>query len=117
MCKLHRSQLLAELKTAFPSIREALNAQYGLLHLETEVFRRFTQQAIDNRNKDIVVQCFAIAEKYYTMGNGKLRNAIGVSFVEELVFADQETSRQWAWTLLPAPLKAEYEAFHGRQNR
>jgi hypothetical protein len=116
MGKLHRSEFLAELKAAFPSIRDDLNAGYGLLHLETAVFRRFTQQAIDNQEKDVVARCFAIAEKYYAMGNGKLQNAIGVSYVEDLVFADQQTARQWAWSLLPALLRTEYEAFHGRQN-
>lgn len=116
MGKLHRSEFLAELKAAFPSIREELNTEYGLLHLETAVFRRFTQHAIDNQDKDVVVRCFAIAEKYYAMGNGKLQNAIGVSYVEDLVFADQQTVRQWAWPLLPALLKTAYEVFHGRQN-
>jgi hypothetical protein len=116
MAKLHRSEFLAELKAAFPSIAEDLNAEHGLLHLETAVFRRFTQHAIDNGDRDVVVKCFSIAEKYYAMGNGKLQNALGVSYVEDLVFLDQRTPRQWAWVLLPTSLKTAYEVLRGGQN-
>ena len=83
-----------------------------MLHFETAVFRRFTQRAIDERDEDTVVRCFAVADKYFAAGNGKLENAIGVSYIEDLLFTDQQKSRQWAWTLFPARLKAAFGSLH-----
>ena len=92
-----------------------VNQEYGLLHLEVATFRRHTQQAINNGNTNVVSRAFKLAEKYLLLGNGKLQNALGVSYVEDLEFRDQKFPRRWAWELLPATLKAEYEAFHGKQ--
>jgi hypothetical protein len=112
MKKLHRAQFLAELKAAFPEFRDELNSEHGLLHLETAVFRRIAQQAIDEHNESVLRHCFAIAEKYYNYGQTKVRNAMAVSFVEGLNFRDQKVMRSWALPLLPEPLHAVYEVLH-----
>lgn len=117
MNRLHRSEFLRELKQAFPELVADVNQQYGLLHLEVAAFRRHTQQAINNGNTNGVSCAFSLAEKYLLLGNAKLQNALGVSYVEDLEFRDQKSLRRWAWELLPATLKAEYEAFHGKSSR
>ena len=104
MGDLHRSIFLKELKAAFPGLKAEINAQHGLLHLEMHVFADFAQGAIAAGNTKDVALCFNLAEKYCTVGNDDLQNAIGVSFVEHL---DMRNDR-WAWELLGPALKREY---------
>jgi hypothetical protein len=101
---LHRSIFLKELKEAFPQLRDAINAQYGLLHLEVHAFTDFVQHAIADGDKEAVRLSFMIAERYYNGGNADMSNAICVSFVEHL---DLQKA-PWAWDLLGPSLKQEY---------
>ena len=94
--KLHRSDVLKELKFEFPEITEALNSCYGLLHVEIAEFARFTQGLIDTGRDMDVVTCFKLADKYLEHGNAKLRNAIIVSYLEHLNFEDGSCERAWA---------------------
>jgi hypothetical protein len=101
---LHRSIFLKELKEAFPQLRDAINAQYGLLHLEVHAFTDFVQHAIADGDKETVRLSFMIAERYYNGSNADMSNAICVSFVEHL---DLQKA-PWAWDLLGPSLKQEY---------
>jgi hypothetical protein len=113
--KLHRSNLISELKREFPFLREEINREMGLLHMEVSVFRRFTQQMICEGDRAIVEQCFKIAEKYYLNGNSKMVNAIGVSYIEDLDFTDtKQNYKSWSWGYFPESLKKEYISFHGK---
>ena len=71
---LHRSIFLKELKEAFPQLRDAINAQYGLLHLEVHVFTDFVQHAISDGDKETVRLSFMMAERYYSGGDAHMRN-------------------------------------------
>jgi hypothetical protein len=44
---LHRSIFPKELKSAFPQLKDDINTQYGLLHLEMHVFADFAQRCIN----------------------------------------------------------------------
>ena len=46
MSNLHRSQMLAEVKQAFPDLIDELNAEEGLLAFELDVLCRFTMRMI-----------------------------------------------------------------------
>ncbi len=114
MKKLERSQLLKEIKEAFPDLRHAINQEFGLLHLEVGVFYCFTQQLIDEGKKESVIKAFEIADRFNRLGNKKIQNAIDVSYVEGLEFKNTgKNTRNWAWKLLPQSLKDDYIAFHG----
>lgn len=110
---MHRSEFLKVLKEAFPSLIDDLNRQEGLLHFEVKVFRDFTQRAIFDGDLELFSLCISIAERAYVQGNSKLKNAIDVSFVEELEFGDNTDKYQWAWDALPSVLKDLYINFHG----
>jgi hypothetical protein len=101
---LHRSIFLKEVRDTFPDLRDEINSQYGLLHLEMGVFADFVQRAITLGNKNDVALCFKLAEKYYKDGNDGMKNAIGVSFIEHLHLQNA----QWAWELLGPILKRVY---------
>jgi hypothetical protein len=106
MKPLHRSIFLKELKTLFPQLKDDVNAEYGLLHLEMRVFAKFAQRAIYDGDVDKVLLCFKLADKYHNEGTRKVSNAIVVSFVEHLDLQKAE----WAWELLTPGLKKAYLA-------
>lgn len=110
---MHRSEFLKALKENFPILEESLNQQNGILHFEVKVFRDFTQRAIIDGDRELFSACVAIVESAYIQGNSKLKNAIDVSFVEELEFRGEAGKYKWAWERLPPPLKDLYLNFHG----
>lgn len=112
MTQRDRSQLLRDLKSAFPQITRQLNAERGQLHFEVEVFRRFAQRAILEDERDLAVRCFSLAATYLTERNPKVRDAIDVSFVEPMAFGSPPNARRWAWEAFPPVLKNAYLAFH-----
>ncbi len=114
MSRRDRSQLLRDLKAAFPEITSELNAAQGRLHFEVDVFRRFAQRAICAGDRERAAQCFSLAAHYLADGNPAVRDAIDVSFVEPLEFDSTCDDRRWAWDDLPATLKKAYVAFHGK---
>lgn len=114
MEKLHRSQLLAELKKSFPDLTESLNAESGLLSFELNAFCRFTMGKISEGDQAAVAECYAIALRYYLHGTGKMRDAIDTCYVEDLEFpSPKNKERAWAWEIFPEQLKALYTNFHG----
>ena len=104
MEELHRSIFLKELKIAFPQLKDDINTQYGLLHLEMHVFADFAQRCITGGDIKQARSCLMLAEKYCSGGNADLRNAIAVSFVEHLDLRQA----QWAWDLLGPHLRDVY---------
>ncbi|MBF7074088.1 hypothetical protein ISG33_11825 [Glaciecola sp. MH2013] len=108
--KIERSAFLRMLKEAFPELTSELNKQQGLLHFELSEFRKYTNKLIYAEEKELVKNCFYLAERAYLYGNLKLKTAIDVSYVEDLDFQ----SKDWAWQILPASLKTLYVSFHKR---
>ena len=115
MSKLHRSQFIKDIKEAWPHLAPLINAEDGQLHLEMAVVRRFAQELIDGGDRDALARCFAIMQNYAIGGTEKMRNAVDVSFVEDLDFRDtKKTARRWAWDILPGALQELYVRFHGK---
>ena len=111
---LDRSSLLKELKKQFPELTPSLNAEEGLLSFEVDAFYKFTQSLINKGDIDNVKLCFSIANKYLTLGEQKVKNAIATSYAECLDFNDtKKLKRGWAWELYPKSLKAEYVIVRG----
>ena len=101
MSKLHRSDLLAELKLPFPQLREEINQSHGLLHLEVAAWTRLTNAAIRECKRELVAESFSVASTFFRNGNRKLQNAIAVSFVEDL---DLDNA-PWAYDMLSHDLQ------------
>ncbi len=117
MAPYHRSDFLKAVKEAFPEVTQSINSQDGILHLEMSEFRRFAQSLIDSGREQELAKCFKVIERLERNASEKLRNAIDVSFVEDLDFSDtKKQSRSWAWRILPRSLQILYEQFHGTQD-
>ena len=107
--KLHRAVFLREVEQLFPEIREELNQQWGLLHLEIGVFCTFVRDRIDIGDNEAVQKAFTLADKYLREGNSSMVNAITVSFLEALNLEDGRVPRAWARKLLPPTLSKRLE--------
>jgi hypothetical protein len=114
--RMHRSEFLKFVKDALPGLRDAINQQEGLLHLEVGVLRKCAQRAIWDADRDTLSICFRLAEQAYENGDRQLKNAIDVSFVEELEFGSAENRKISAWEMMPVTLRVLYEQFHGPQS-
>ncbi|GAB1622101.1 hypothetical protein AAOGI_21510 [Agarivorans albus] len=113
---MHRSEFLKLLKKELPELAENVNAEQGLLHLEVGVLKKHAQRAIYGGDRELFSKCVKLAEKSYIEGNAALKDAINVSFVEELEFyATKKASYEWAWETMPITLRQLYVSFHGNQ--
>ena len=77
---------LKEIKNTFPELISPINREEGLSTFEMDVFYEFTQQNINDGEREIVCKCFEIANRYYIGSNNKFRNIIVISFIESLDF-------------------------------
>lgn len=103
---------MSELRQRFPDLAPTLDQEEwrGLLHVETGLFAAFCREAIDAGDRDLVERCFSFARQSAMDGTDEVKNAIGVSFVENLNFQDGKVRRRCAYELLPPRLKADAEA-------
>jgi hypothetical protein len=87
----------------FPSLIKDFEEWEGLLHLQVSEFRQFTQNAIEAHSFGVVSSCFQIATTALRDGDEELRNAIYVSYLEDLDFRS-DVAKQ-AKQLMPNQLK------------
>ncbi len=94
-----RSLVLSE----FPSLQEDFEEWEGLVHLQVSEFKDFTQSAIEARSFEVVSRCFQIATAALLEGDDNLRNAVYVSYLEDLDF--RSDAGKQALQLMPGELK------------
>jgi hypothetical protein len=105
-----RDALLAELNNRFPELAGELADETwaGLLHLEVGCFARYTQEQIEARNVERLRECYECARRFFVQGDEPVKNAIYVSYLENLNFEDGKRERAWAKAALPAELQRAY---------
>jgi hypothetical protein len=72
--------------SAFPELGADLADVDGLETVQTRIFCDHTQAAIDRGDIGVVVTCFDIADRVIVDGDDPMKNAIHVSFLEDLDF-------------------------------
>ena len=104
--------MVASLIRAYPAIREDLEeeAWAGLTTLEVSCFARYTQAQIDSGHRTEVTRCFETARELFLQGDADVSNAICVSYLEHLNFADGKAKRAWATAPLPDALRSKLPA-------
>ena len=100
---ISHQQFVEQLLIEFPGLKsEVLDETWaGLLHVETACFARYTQAAIDNHDVEQVRQCFEFATRIFHDADAEVRNAIYVSYLENLNLEDGKTRRAWAVKIMP----------------
>jgi hypothetical protein len=92
-----RDEFMARLTADFPEIVARID-QYraGLLHCEVAVFRRATEEAIDAGRFWEAERHFRLVEELLLVAGPELRNALEVSYLEDLALGECTAARHQA---------------------
>ena len=77
------------------------------LHFAFLVFRNHTQAAIDNHDRERLLELFEMADRVLACAYPKMRSLFHVVYIEDLQFHDQRTPRSWAIELLTPRFREE----------
>jgi hypothetical protein len=89
-----REEFLARLGADFPTVIAQINEyETGLLHCEVAVFRRATEQAMDAGRLWEAERHFRLVEEFLAVAGPELRDALQVSYLEDLALGDCTESR------------------------
>ena len=79
-------QFTQRLASEFPELREEIQEDEGLLHLQMHAFTRITQEAISIGDFEKLRKQFALAHEFFSNAEPNLENAFYVSYLEDLEF-------------------------------
>jgi hypothetical protein len=92
-----RHAFLAQLAAHFPDVVKQINRyESGLLHCEVGAFRRATEEAMDAGQLWVAEQHFRFVEQLLRAADPQLRNALEVSYLEDLALGDCTPERYQA---------------------
>lgn len=89
-----RERFLAELVSQFPGVTAQIRPdEGGILHCEVGAFRRVTEDALDS-GQFWVAEChFKFVERVLREADLALRNALEISYLEDLAFGELTEAR------------------------
>ena len=98
---------IRELCERFPAIQDEIDPDLDdvLLCVEMGTFRRFTEEAINAGDRDLVIRCYQFADRLLAVGDDAVRNAVAVAYLEHLEFP---AGTEWAKDLLTTRLRAKF---------
>ena len=118
---ISHAEFRSTLIETFPEMEADVRDEDGLLHLEMSVFSRFTQNAIDTSDVQLLDRYFEFADNLFRNADDAVKNAVYVSYLEHLNCTDGKSKRAWALKRMSPTLLAgfndinEYNArIHGR---
>jgi hypothetical protein len=92
-----RNEFLARLAAGFPDVIAGFGPySAGLLHCEVADFRRATEQAMDAGRVWEAERHFRLVEELLTVAGPELRNALEVSYLEDLALGECNPARRRA---------------------
>jgi hypothetical protein len=100
---IDHAQFIVMLGTEFPELVAAFD-QYGrgLLHCEMGTFAGMTEKAMDTGDFARVESYFAFVDLVRRQASPEVQNAIDVSYIEYLAFAEMTDAHYRAMTRMPA---------------
>ncbi len=103
-----REDFLCRLLTEFPDVFAQIRAdEKGLLHCEVGVFRRATEQAMDTGHYWAAYLHFRFVEQLLKEAGPELRNALEISYLEDLALGECTPVRYRAVKeRMPKPLRS-----------
>jgi hypothetical protein len=92
-----RKEFLARLCADFPEAAAGIRAdEAGLLHCEVAAFRRATEEAMDAARLWEAERHFRLVEELLAVAGPELRNALEVSYLEDLALGECTPARHRA---------------------
>jgi phosphoglycerate-specific signal transduction histidine kinase len=102
---IDRHSFLRALANRFPETAATISEiESGLLHPEMAVVSHATQEAIKEQRWDAVASHFAFIEEVFAGGNEAIKNAVNVSYLENIFLGETSASHASARALLPVKL-------------
>jgi len=77
-----KNRFSRELLEKYPQLREEVENNDGLLHLDMSTIQRHAEQLCEDRELEQIGDCFEWINTFYSEGHSDLVNAINVSFLE-----------------------------------
>ncbi len=95
------------IESQFPELSEELHDEIieGLLHPQMGVFSRLAQNAIDSKNESGWKKVTHVFIEIWRSCSPDVTNALNVSFLEHLKFADGKKVRSWAYKAMPVVMR------------
>src|SRR3989442_926509 len=99
--RIDHPRFIALLTERFPKVAASIDdCSQGLLHPEMGTLARATQAAIDEQDKPTIVQHFLFIDKVFGDAAPDVKNAINVSYLENLRFEGRKAAPAKARELL-----------------
>jgi hypothetical protein len=88
-----RDEFIRQLQAEFPEAAVAISEyETGILHCEVAVLRRLTEETMDAGNAWLAERHFRFIERLLKDANAELRNAIEVSYLEDLALGEHRAA-------------------------
>jgi hypothetical protein len=101
------------LESTFPHLAEEMHDETwdGLLHLQIAVFARWAQDVISSGDRNTWEQVTKAFLILWRDCHPDVTNALNVSFLEHLTFADgKKRRRSWAYDSMPPQMRKAWDA-------
>ena len=82
---------IEKLKQSFPTITLNVEEDNGYLVLQVGAFKRFTQNAINSGDKELVLKCFKFVEENMNKFEHNVENSLVLSWLDKLDFTIGDT--------------------------
>ena len=92
----------------FPVLRQEFEEDGDLPHVQMSAFARLVQAAKNRADWDTYRRAVTLADRLWSGADAELRNALNVSFLEEIDFEGPRGPE--AWALLSPPLQRAWRA-------
>jgi glutathione S-transferase len=104
-------QAINKIVIEFPEIAGELHEETidGLLHCQMAEFSRFAQMKIDRQDRESFRRICDLFVELFNDAEPRLENALNVSFLEHLDFADADVSRSWGYRLMPVKMRQAFD--------
>lgn len=102
---------LKRIESEFPEITNELHEEIidGLLHCQIGEFSRFAQIKIDKQDREAFGRICRLFDEMFEGADPQLKNALYVSFLENIDFTDGETARSWGYFLMPEKMRRAFD--------
>lgn len=103
--KINSRQFAALVVKEFPQLRDDIREWRGLVHLQMMEFVLFTKKACKDGDWVTVKKCLRLADKLLRFGDGKVKNAVYVSYLESL--PRKGKAHDWLRKMMSANLRKD----------